>query len=101
MRFLYNALGSLSLILPLFLLCLPTTQALHESDVGVVDWHKQLIGVPLAGALATAPIFHRVGKNSIILTATGNNVLAALDPVNGSVGAWRVLLAHRGWRRKI
>lgn len=92
MRFLYDALGSLSLV-PLFLLCLPTAQALHESDVGVVDWHRQLIGVPLTGALATAPIFHHVGENSIILTATGSNALAALDSVNGSVGAWKVLVA--------
>lgn len=64
--------------------------ALHESDVGIVDWHKRLIGVPLSDSISTAPVFHRVGSEntqSIVLTATGNNVLAALNPLNGSVGA--------------
>lgn len=63
-----------------------TVWALHESDVGVVDWHKHLIGVPLLQSLATAPVFHRVGSRSLILTATANNVVAALDSDNGTVG---------------
>lgn len=80
-------------LLPLGLLSalfVTSSLALHESDVGVVDWHKRLIGVPLINSIATAPTFHRVGgKNtqSVVLTATGSNVLAALSPVNGSVGA--------------
>jgi hypothetical protein len=64
--------------------------ALHQSEVGVVDWHKNLIGIPLHGSRSTAPAFHRVvGENtqSVVLTATESNVLAALNPVNGSVGA--------------
>ncbi|KAF8809912.1 DUF1620-domain-containing protein [Phlegmacium glaucopus] len=67
-----------------------TTWALHESDVGIVDWNKKLIGVPLSGSVTTAPAFHHVGNKTIILTATGNNVLAALEPENGSV-LWRYL----------
>ncbi|TFK50623.1 DUF1620-domain-containing protein [Heliocybe sulcata] len=67
--------------------------ALHESEAGVVDWHKTLVGVPLAYSPSIAPAFHRVHDTanttrSVILTATGNNVLAALNPVDGSV-AWR------------
>ena len=58
--------------------------ALHESDVGVIDWYKHLIGVPLLGAAETAPRFHSSG--SLVLTATANNVLAALHPGNGTVG---------------
>lgn len=72
-------------------LCVVSVWALHESEAGVVDWHKKLIGIPLAASLSTAPVFHRVGglnesTRSIVLTATESNVLAALDPVNGSVG---------------
>jgi hypothetical protein len=67
-----------------------STNALQESEVGIVDWHKSLIGVPLSGSLSTAPVFHRVNvgveTKSVVITATGSNVLAALNPVNGSVG---------------
>lgn len=77
------------------LLLLPLSQALHESDVGIVDWHKHLIGVPLAGTTATAPAFHHTNGTSILLTATGNNVLAALNPGDGSVGAYKVLFISR------
>ena len=79
---LLGCLTALSITLP--------ANALHESEVGIVDWHKSLIGVPLSGSLSTAPAFHRVKvgqeTKSVIITATSSNVLAALDPVNGSVG---------------
>ncbi|KAG6861505.1 hypothetical protein C0995_015932 [Termitomyces sp. Mi166 len=66
------------------------------SDVGVVDWHKFLVGVPLVAAPVTAPSFHQLdsvtntyGKTTedmkIIYTATANNVLAALNPKDGSI----------------
>lgn len=59
-----------------------TTWALHESDVGVVDWNTKLIGVPLHNSPYTVPIFH----GDYILTATSNNVLAALNATDGSIG---------------
>ena len=62
-----------------------TTYALHESDVGIVDWNKHYIGVPLTGSLTTAPAFHHVKNRTIILAATGSNVLAALEPEDGSI----------------
>jgi hypothetical protein len=73
-------------------LCLPSL-ALHESQVGIIDWYKSLIGVPKTSSPLSSPIFHRVGEpnqptQSVILTATESNVLAALDPVNGSVGVF-------------
>ena len=71
--------------LVLFLTLAVTIWALHESDVGIVDWNKHLIGVPLSGSVTTAPAFHHVGNKTIILTATGSNVLAALEPEDGSV----------------
>lgn len=71
-------------LVSLLSLCI-TTWALHESDVGVVDWHKRLVGVPLSAIPTMAPSFHRSGNKSVILTATGNNVLAALEPADGSV----------------
>jgi len=31
------------------------SHALHESHIGIVDWHKSLIGVPLTPAAVTGP----------------------------------------------
>ncbi|ESK86134.1 duf1620 domain-containing protein [Moniliophthora roreri MCA 2997] len=65
--------------------------ALHESDVGVVDWHKSFMGIPRVDSIATSPKFHRVGgKNtqSVVISATESNTLAALSPVNGTI-VWR------------
>ncbi|KZT08987.1 DUF1620-domain-containing protein [Laetiporus sulphureus 93-53] len=81
--------------------------ALHASEAGVVDWHKPLIGIPLTSAPSAAPSFFRLEKSdrtthSLIITATASNVLAALDPLDGSI-AWRYkfdededVLAYRG-----
>ncbi|KAJ7709007.1 hypothetical protein B0H17DRAFT_916569 [Mycena rosella] len=75
------------MFLPLFglLLCNPLVLAIHESDVGVIDWHKKLIGVPLA-----APVVHHGENGSVLLVPTASNVLAALNTTDGSV-AWRYL----------
>ncbi|KAG6916080.1 hypothetical protein DXG01_008554 [Tephrocybe rancida] len=78
------------------LLIVPHSLALHDSDVGVVDWHKFFIGVPLVAAHVTAPSFHALNSVAdangdttmgaeIIYTATANNVFAALNPKDGSV----------------
>lgn len=58
--------------------------ALHESEVGIVDWHTKLIGVPLYNSQHTAPVFH----DDLVLTATSSNILAALNVSDGSIGAW-------------
>jgi hypothetical protein len=71
--------------LVLVLLLGVTTWALHESDVGIVDWNKHYIGVPLVGSVTTAPAFHHVGNKTMVLAATGSNVLASLKPEDGSV----------------
>ncbi|KAI0369552.1 DUF1620-domain-containing protein [Pilatotrama ljubarskyi] len=67
--------------------------ALHASEAGVIDWHKPHVGVPLIQSPATAPAFHRRefdggATRSVILTASQSNVLAALNPANGSI-EWR------------
>ncbi|KAJ3807314.1 hypothetical protein EV368DRAFT_75106 [Lentinula lateritia] len=66
--------------------------ALHESDAGVVDWHKRLVGVPNTETIHTSPTFHsdstRKRDSNVVLTATKSNVLAALHPLNGTV-EWR------------
>jgi hypothetical protein len=95
-----------TIFLALLLTALPLpapTAALHESEVGIVDWHKTLVGVPLIGSPNTAPLFHRVSvgqgvTKSVVVTATGSNVLAAIDPVDGSVGAFyfEAFLEQRG-----
>lgn len=75
-----------SILLTLWVTC---SSALHESDVGVVDWHKRLIGVPNTETIHTSPIFHQASEQtSVVITATGSNVLAAMVPADGSV-AWR------------
>ncbi|KAG5719954.1 hypothetical protein E4T56_gene6878 [Termitomyces sp. T112] len=85
----------------ILLLIVPHIQAIHQSDVGVVDWHKFLVGVPLVAAPVTAPSFHRLNfvANStekpidgaeIIYAATANNVITALNPKDGSV-VWRYI----------
>jgi len=72
-----------------FSLCVGTW-ALHESDVGVVDWRKEFIGVPLSGSISTSPSFHRAENRSFIVAATSSNVLAALEPEDGSIRKPRV-----------
>lgn len=69
------------------------TYALHESEAGIVDWHKSLIGVPLTGSPLTAPSIHRVKgvhgwTESLVISATGSNALGALGATNGTVGKW-------------
>ncbi|CAK5273724.1 unnamed protein product [Mycena citricolor] len=76
----------LSLLLGL-LSCGLSVLALQESDAGVIDWHKPLIGLPLA-----PPIFHHATVNgttqSVLIVPTASNVLAALNATDGSV-VWR------------
>ena len=74
-----------ALLLPL-LCAIPSINGLHETDVGNVDWYKQLIGVPLVGSSSVAPTFHHVNGTNLVLAATASNVLAALHPDNGTVG---------------
>ncbi|EIN05678.1 DUF1620-domain-containing protein [Punctularia strigosozonata HHB-11173 SS5] len=70
-----------------------TAHALHASEAGVLDWYTPLMGQPITETLATAPTFHRVtqeggASESVVLAATAANVLAGVNPVNGSL-AWR------------
>ncbi|EIW74996.1 DUF1620-domain-containing protein [Coniophora puteana RWD-64-598 SS2] len=58
--------------------------ALHESDVGLVDWTQKLVGVPIYSSPLTAPVFH----GDLILMATSANVLAGVNATDGSV-VWR------------
>ncbi|KZT37697.1 DUF1620-domain-containing protein [Sistotremastrum suecicum HHB10207 ss-3] len=69
--------------------------AIQESNVGVIDWHKPLLGLPDLNAPFTWPTFHRVrteaNTSSVIIRGSKKNVLGAIDPVNGEL-AWRHLL---------
>ncbi|KAJ6617050.1 hypothetical protein B0H10DRAFT_1349440 [Mycena sp. CBHHK59/15] len=71
------------LLLFTVLLCSSLSLAIHESDAGVIDWHKKFVGVPLA-----APVVHHAEKQTVLLLPTASNVLAALNTTDGSV-AWR------------
>lgn len=66
--------------------CLAPANALTEAEAGVVDWQTTLIGAPLLDSLATGPSFHRTKEESVIVTATASNVLAAVFAGNGTVG---------------
>ena len=66
--------------------------AIHASEAGVVDWYKPLVGDALTGKSSLSPVFHRIedsqgSTRSLVLTATASNVLAALHPENGTIGA--------------
>ncbi|CAE6535426.1 unnamed protein product [Rhizoctonia solani] len=78
----------------LWLWALRYVSALEESEAGVVDWHKELVGVPLTDSLKTLPAFIRSDptsptKKTGMAVATKSNVLAVLNP--GSTGniVWR------------
>ncbi|KAI6156825.1 hypothetical protein BKA82DRAFT_28091 [Pisolithus tinctorius] len=59
--------------------------AIHESDVGVVDWHSRLVGVPLKTN------FH----DDLILTAIASNAFAALNATDGSFGGHGAVYSWR------
>lgn len=59
-----------------------TARAIHESEVGIVDWYTKLVGVPLYTFQLTKPVF----RDDLVLTSTSNNVLAALNVTDGNIG---------------
>ena len=66
--------------------------SIHASEAGVVDWYKPLIGDALTANPSVSPVFHRIEEvdgttRSLVLTATASNVIAALHPENGTIGA--------------
>ncbi|KIJ24147.1 hypothetical protein M422DRAFT_56525 [Sphaerobolus stellatus SS14] len=68
--------------------------ALHQSDAGKIDWHKEQIGIPRTESLAVAPKFQLVAgpiKRSVVITVSKNNVLAAVNAPDGAL-AWRHIL---------
>lgn len=65
----------------LLVICAQVVHALHEDQAGVLDWHHAWIGKPLAAQ----------EHNGIIYTATGRNVVAALNASTGEI-EWRQLL---------
>lgn len=66
-------------------------RATYESEVGVVDWHTKLVGVPLYASQLTKPVL----RDDLVLTATSNNVLAALNATDGSIGLLAFILRSR------
>ncbi|KAF8748749.1 hypothetical protein RHS01_10584 [Rhizoctonia solani] len=78
----------------LWLWALRYVSAFEESEAGVVDWHKELVGVPLTDSTKALPMFIRSDpssptKKTGMAVATKSNVLAVLNP--GSTGnvVWR------------
>lgn len=73
--------GLLLVVLPSF--------ALHQSDAGKVDWHKELIGLPRIETTAVAPRFERTAgqkQRSFIVTVSKSNVVSAVNAVDGNIG---------------
>ncbi|CAE6483430.1 unnamed protein product [Rhizoctonia solani] len=78
----------------LWLWALRYVSAMEESEAGVIDWHKELVGVPLTDSPKSLPAFIRSDptsptKKTGMAVATKSNVLAVLNP--GSTGnvVWR------------
>lgn len=67
---------------------------LYESQAGIIDWHKPYIGIPRLTP-STSPRFHRIASTqpnipskAVVVVGTQKNVLAALNPSDGAVGAF-------------
>ncbi|QRW10303.1 endoplasmic reticulum membrane protein [Ceratobasidium sp. AG-Ba] len=80
--------------LVLWLPALLNVLGLEESEAGVIDWHKELVGVPLTHSIQTVPAFIRSDpaspvKKTGIAVVTKSNVLSVINP--GSTGniVWR------------
>ena len=75
----------LKLGLLIWLQALISVSALEESEAGVIDWHKELIGVPITDSQKTLPAFIRSDvtsptKKTGIAVVTKSNVLAVVNP---------------------
>jgi hypothetical protein len=73
----------------LWLQTLLYVSALEESEAGVVDWHQELVGVPVTDSVKTLPLFIRSDpanpvKKTGIAVVTKSNVLSVINP--GSTG---------------
>ncbi|KAG8835265.1 hypothetical protein FRC17_004572 [Serendipita sp. 399] len=70
-----------------------SVNAIYSSQAGQIDWHQQYVGIPSVHSNALAPRLHRIGSvqpgtpaQSVLLTATKKNVLAAINPSEGNIG---------------
>lgn len=64
---------------------LSVVSALQENLAGIVDWHRALIGKPLASA---PPQFVDIDGHRAVVAVTDKKVLAVLDENTGDV-RWR------------
>ncbi|KAH7325157.1 hypothetical protein B0J17DRAFT_682400 [Rhizoctonia solani] len=78
----------------LWLWALKYVSAIEESEAGVIDWHKELVGVPLTDSPKSLPAFIRSdptspAKKTGMAVATKSNVLAVLNPSSTGNIVWR------------
>ncbi|KAJ1335760.1 ER membrane protein complex subunit 1 [Microdochium nivale] len=76
-----------SLLLPLFLAFPATVHAVFEDEVGHIDYHHELLGVPQC----ETTFFHRPRqqeKASLLYTLSDLGVVGAINPSSGAV-VWR------------
>ncbi|KAJ1678427.1 hypothetical protein EV182_004067, partial [Spiromyces aspiralis] len=76
-------LATVIALVPLLLATL--CRAVYNDEAGVIDWHREQIGVP------KLTVTHSWGNLSHIYVATERNVLAAVEPTDGSL-VWRHVL---------
>jgi len=83
----------LSAAVALLLSIAVNVNGLYESQAGIIDWHKPYIGIPRLTP-STSPHFHRIASTqpnipskAVVVVGTRKNVLAALNPSDGAVGA--------------
>lgn len=88
---LHATVSCLSLLLSSLLL-LPGVTAISERDAGIHDWAIPLVGQPSTSPGAR-PRFHYpagpkdTATSSLVYTITERNVLAAIEPRAGGIGA--------------
>lgn len=79
-----------ALLLPLFLVLPSAVRAVFEDEVGHIDYHHELLGVPQR----ETTFFHRPrrqDKASLLYTLSDLGIIGAVNPSSGSI-VWRQLL---------
>ncbi|KAG8768084.1 hypothetical protein FRC12_005774, partial [Ceratobasidium sp. 428] len=68
--------------------------ALEETEAGVIDWHQELVGVPVTNSAKILPAFIRSdptspNKKTGIAVVTKSNVLSVINPGSAGNIVWR------------
>ncbi|KAJ3404997.1 hypothetical protein HDV05_006813, partial [Chytridiales sp. JEL 0842] len=74
-----GVMGVLLVTAAFMLALIQQASAIYQDQVGLFDWHKELVGVPKFSTI------QRLGKRASIFVGTEKNVIASLNPKTGSI----------------